>query len=230
VNGPVLSLRRVAKSFRTPGSVVEVLRDVDLDAHAGRLLAVAGPSGCGKTTLLHLAALLDRPDSGEIRFDGVLLSGADGAEAARIRRDHIGMVFQRFHLLPHRTALENVAFRFRYTLVRPAEARERARKALDEVGLSGIAGTAARLLSGGEMQRVALARALALQPRLLLADEPTGNLDAASAGRIMNLIAGCRARGIAVLLATHNPRWVDACDDVLRLDRPVPAPGEGRRA
>lgn len=230
MNGPVLSLRRVAKSFRAPGSVVEVLRDVDLDAHAGRLLAVAGPSGCGKTTLLHLAALLDRPDSGEIRFDGTLLSGRDDAGAARIRRDHIGMVFQRFHLLPHRTALDNVAFRFRYTRVRPSEARERARRALDEVGLSGVADTAARLLSGGEMQRVALARALALQPRLLLADEPTGNLDAAAAGLVMGLLAGCRARGIAVLVATHNPRWVDACDDVLRLDRPVPTPAEGRRA
>ncbi len=224
---PVLSLRRISRTFRTAGRVAEVLRDIDLDARPGRLLAVAGPSGCGKSTLLHIAALLDPPDSGDLVFDRIPVSGRSRADMARLRREKIGMVFQRFHLLPHRSALENVVFRFRYTDVPAREARARAREALDSVGLSGVAHTPARLLSGGEMQRVAVARALALPPLLLLADEPTGNLDAGAARHVMDLIAGCRARGIAVLIATHNPRWVDECDDVLHLDRPagrVPPP------
>ena len=221
MSGPVLSLRRVSRTFRTAGRVAEVLRDIDLDAHPGRLLAVAGPSGCGKTTLLHIAALLDAPDSGELTFDGMPVAGRNRDDMARLRRERIGMVFQRFHLLPHRSALENVAFRFRYTDVPAREARERAREALDSVGLSAVAQTPARLLSGGEMQRVAVARALALPPLLLLADEPTGNLDAGAARHVMDLLAGCRPLGIAVLIATHNARWVDECDDVLRLDRPT---------
>jgi ABC-type lipoprotein export system ATPase subunit len=220
MNEPILSLRRISRTFRTAGRVAEILRDVDLDARPGRLLAVAGPSGCGKTTLLHIAALLDPPDSGDLVFDSVPMSGRSRADMARLRREKIGMVFQRFHLLPHRSALENVAFRFRYTEVPAREAHARAREALDSVGLSGVAQTPARLLSGGEMQRVAIARALALPPLLLLADEPTGNLDAGAARHVMDLLAGCRSRGIAVLVATHNPRWVDECDDVLRLDRP----------
>ena len=216
-----LSLVRVSKSYRSAGRIIHVLREVSLEARPGRLMAVAGPSGCGKTTLLHLAALLDSPDSGEILFDGRPTTGSGAGEAARIRRDWIGMVFQRFHLLPHRTALENVAFRFRYTDIPAREARARAADALDAVGLGAVAETPARLLSGGEMQRVAIARALALPPRLLLADEPTGNLDTAAARHVMDLLAACRARGIAVLIATHNPQWVEACDDVVRLDRPA---------
>ncbi|MBM4153976.1 MAG: ATP-binding cassette domain-containing protein [Lentisphaerae bacterium] len=218
----VLSLRGVSRTFRTAARVVEVLKRVDLEARRGRLLAVAGPSGCGKTTLLHIAALLDAPDAGERIFDGIDVSGLGGADLARLRRERIGMVFQRFHLLPHRSALENVAFRFRYTTVPAREARERAREALDSVGLSAVAHTPARLLSGGEMQRVAVARALALPPLLLLADEPTGNLDADAARHVMDLLAGCRPRGIAVLVATHNPRWVAECDDIVRLDGPSP--------
>ncbi len=223
MNGPVLSLRGVTRTFRTAGRAVEVLRGIDLDARGGRLLAVAGPSGCGKTTLLHIAALLDAPDRGDVLFDGRAVTGLGGEATAAVRREHIGMVFQRFHLLPHRSALENVAFRFRYTRIPAPEARLRAAEALDSVGLSAVAKTPARLLSGGEMQRVAIARALALPPKLLLADEPTGNLDADAARHVMDLISGCRARGIAVLVATHNPKWVDVCDDVLRLDRPAPA-------
>lgn len=191
---------------------------VSLAIAPGEVIALLGPSGCGKTTLLHIAALLDVPDAGVRIFDGIDVANLGDSDVARLRRERIGMVFQRFHLLPHRSALENVAFRFRYTGVPAREARERARAALDEVGLATVAQTPARLLSGGEMQRVAVARALALPPRLLLADEPTGNLDADAARHVMELLAACRSRGIAVLIATHNPRWVGECDDTLRLD------------
>ncbi len=226
---PVLRLRGIARSFHTRGREVPVLREVDLEAWSGRLYGIAGPSGSGKTTLLHLAALLDRPDRGEVVFDGVAVRAGDAATAADLRRRHIGMVFQRFHLLPHRSALHNVLFRFRYADTPERDARARAQEALREVGLADVAQTPARLLSGGEMQRVAIARALAMPPRLLLADEPTGNLDAVSAEHVMRLILQCRGRGIAVLLATHNPAWLKHCDEVRRLERgrlvPEGAPG-----
>ncbi len=221
MNPPVLELRDVRKSFSSGGRRVEVLKGVSLELPAGRMIAVVGPSGCGKTTLLHLAALLDRPDSGRVVIDGVDASSLDEGAASSLRARAIGMVFQRFHLLPHRSALANVRFRFRYTATRSLEALRQAREALEVVGLGPIADRPARLLSGGEMQRVALARALAMPPRLLLADEPTGNLDSKAAEQVMRLIGECRDRGIAVLLATHNPAWMPLCDSVVRLDGPI---------
>jgi len=207
----VLCLRGVSRIYSAPGRVVEALRATDLDLQAGRLCVIEGPSGSGKTTLLHLAALLDPPSRGEVIFNGRPVESA--ALAADLRRREIGMIFQRFHLLPHRSALENVAFRFRYLGVSDSEAKCRAEVALNEVGLAYAADRPARLLSGGEMQRVAIARALVVPPRLLLADEPTGNLDADSAALVIALLRGCRDRGIAVLVATHNPQWSCLADD-----------------
>jgi len=217
VRDEVLRFARVGKSFETAGRRVVVLRNVSFEAGRGELIGIAGPSGAGKTTLLHLAALLDWPDHGRIEIEGQPADQLPERERARLRAERIGMIFQRFHLLPNRTALENVAFRFRYAPVPPAEARRRAADMLDRVGLARAAHTPARLLSGGEMQRVAIARALVRPPALLLADEPTGNLDPDAAAQVMALLEHACREGVTVVLATHNPAWLPRCDRVVRL-------------
>lgn len=201
---PVLEMRRVAKSFITSAGRVDVLREVDLTVEPGEFLAITGPSGSGKSTLLNLAALLDHPTAGRIHLDGCDTTHLDADASSRLRKLKIGMVFQQFHLLPHRTVLENVMFRFRYTDWDPAAARAAAESALERVGLSGLAGRPARLLSGGEMQRVAIARAIALRPALLVADEPTGNLDRNSAESVMDFFRRMNREGLTILLVTHN--------------------------
>jgi len=175
---------------------------VDLEIQAGEFCVITGPSGSGKTTLLNLAALLDVPTRGHLAFEGESIGPGDTRRAREIRRERIGMIFQQFHLLPHRSVLDNVRFRFRYL---KDEARDRADAVLDELGLSAVKHQKARLLSGGEMQRVAIARALVHPPRLIVADEPTGNLDAATVADVMRAMAQLHGRGIAVLLVTHNP-------------------------
>ncbi|MDZ4199816.1 MAG: ATP-binding cassette domain-containing protein, partial [Kiritimatiellia bacterium] len=215
---PILSLRGAGRTFATGGRSVEALHDISLDLFAGRLTVLQGPSGSGKTTLLHLAALLDSPDRGSVTFLGHTLAPGDARQAAAWRRRSIGMVFQRFYLLPHRTALQNVRFRFRYLDRSISVTRRRAQEALDSVGLTSVADTPARCLSGGEMQRVALARALAEPPHLLLADEPTGNLDPESAAQVIRLLCACRDRGIAVVVATHHPGWMEHADEAYRIE------------
>lgn len=200
---PVLRLRGVTKSFPAAGGPVEVLRGVDLDIGAGEFVVLTGPSGSGKSTLLHLCALLDRPTRGELRLEDTDTGPLHDDQLAALRQARLGMIFQRFHLLPHRSALDNVRFRFRYAGPVPDEAA-RARAALEEVGLGGVADRRARLLSGGEMQRVAIARALALRPTLLVADEPTGNLDRSATEAVMGCLARGHAEGLTVLLVTHN--------------------------
>ena len=215
---PLLSLRGVSKRYPAPGGAVEALRDVSLTLDPGEFCAVTGPSGSGKTTLLHIAALLEPPTEGEVRFEGEDAARlSDRGRAAR-RARKIGMVFQRFCLLPHRRVLDNVRFRFRYAPVPGAEAERLARDALAAVGLSARAAHRARLLSGGEMQRAAIARAIALPPRLLAADEPTGNLDRASAEEILEVLRALQRRGVAVLLATHNEALLRPGDRWLRLE------------
>ena len=208
---PILAMAGVAKSFETPGGRVEVLRSVDVAVRQGEFVAVTGPSGSGKSTFLNLAALLDGPTLGRISFEGRDVSTLDEAGLCNIRKRKIGMVFQNFHLLPHRSALENVAFRFRYLAVENREAQALSEKALSSLGLMYLAGRAVRLLSGGEMQRVAIARAVALRPALLLADEPTGNLDRSSAERVMEAFMALNAEGISIVLATHNRGLLQYC-------------------
>jgi len=202
----VLEMRGVAKSFETARGAVQVLRGVNLEIREGEFVAITGPSGSGKSTFLNLAALLDIPTSGRVLFEGTDVSGMDERALSEVRKMKVGMVFQNFFLLPRRSALDNVLFRFRYLDVDRAEALERAREAMDRLGIAHLAPQAARLLSGGEMQRVAIARAVALRPKLLLADEPTGNLDAQSAGVVMESFRRLNETGISVLLATHNER------------------------
>ena len=223
---PVLCLERVTKVFATAKTAVTVLREVDLVLRTGDFVTVTGPSGAGKTTLLNLAALLDRPTAGRVVFDGQDVSRLDDASLGALRKRRVGMVFQRFCLLSHRTVLENVLFRFRYLDIARAEAVERARTALADMGLAQHADQPARLLSGGEMQRTAIARAIALPPDLLVVDEPTGNLDAVSAGDVMQRFAELNRRGMTLLLATHNTAWLRygsrhiACHDGTVADAP----------
>ena len=203
-----LRLADVRKTFRAPAGAVEVLRGVSLVLGAGEFGVITGPSGSGKTTLLMVAGLLQPADAGQVWFDGRDVSGLDERERADVRKRGVGMVFQKFCLLPHRSALDNVEFRFRYLERDARAARESSAAALERVGLAHKARQAARLLSAGEMQRVAIARALALPQQLLLADEPTGNLDPAAATRVMDLFRELNRAGTSILLVTHNPEWV----------------------
>ena len=204
-----MRLRGVEKGFETPRGRLTVLRGVDQEVGRGDAVVVTGHSGSGKTTLLHVMGLLDEPCRGQVELEGREVSGLDDGERSGLRQERIGMVFQRFFLLPRRSALENVMFRFRYGRVEERRAKERAMRCLEEVGLGEVAGTEARLLSGGEMQRVAIARALVSDPALLLADEPTGNLDGEATERVMELFEGLRLRGVTMVVATHNLRWVE---------------------
>ncbi len=204
--GPVLAMRGVWKSFATPRGPLHVLRGLDLDIEPGSFVVITGPSGSGKSTFLNLASLLDTPTRGEIRFSDRLVSALGERELCALRGERLGMVFQKFCLLTHRSALDNVAFRYRYLSAPEREVRAAAAAALERVGLAGQAEQPVRLMSGGEMQRVAIARAVARRPDLLVADEPTGNLDRASAEGVMGVFQRLHADGISILLVTHNER------------------------
>lgn len=195
-----------------------VLRDVSLELRAGECVAIMGDSGAGKSTLLNLAAGLDRPDGGQIIFDGCDLATLDDDGATLQRRKKMGFVFQAFHVLPNLSAVQNIALPLLLNGVRAADASRRASLALASVGLGGRDAALPRELSGGELQRVAIARALVHQPRLVLADEPTGNLDHDTAMRILQLLRElAHHSGAGVLLATHSTAVAAAADRVLRL-------------
>ncbi len=204
MTAPVLSLSAVEKTFGIGDRAVRVLDAVDLDVAAGEFLMITGPSGSGKSTLLHLAALLDTPSGGRVRLLGEDMTSAGEDRLSQARASRLGMVFQRYALLGRRTAFENVMFRFRYTQHAVREARELSAEALARVHLSRAADREARLLSGGEMQRVAIARAIAARPAVLLADEPTGNLDADSARDVMDVFGELNAAGLSIVMVTHN--------------------------
>jgi putative ABC transport system ATP-binding protein len=198
------------------GRPVDVLTGVSLEVPAGQFLAIAGPSGSGKSTLLGLIAGLDRPTSGRIVVAGIDVTALGEDELARFRRDTIGYVFQSFHLIPTLTALENVAVPLE--LAGDADAPERARALLEEVGLGARAHHYPAQLSGGEQQRVAVARAIARRPRLLLADEPTGNLDSATGTRLIDLLLELRRDlDSTLVLVTHDPALAAHADRVVTL-------------
>ena len=208
----MLSLRGVKKGYESGGSHLDVLKGVDLDLGRGSMAALTGPSGVGKSTLLHLIAGLDRPEGGEITVDGMSVAGLAGAALDRYRARTVGIVYQFHFLLPEFTAEENVMIPALIIGGQEREARSRATELLDLVGISGRASHRPSQLSGGEQQRVALARALINSPPLLLADEPTGNLDEETANRVFHLIRDIGGEmSLTVLLATHNLELASRC-------------------
>jgi predicted ABC-type transport system involved in lysophospholipase L1 biosynthesis ATPase subunit len=214
----VLTFREVSRSYRTAGGVLPVLRGVSAEVAGGRAVAVTGRSGSGKSTLLHLAAGIDAPDAGEVLLLGRALGRLGDRERTLARRDHVGLVFQFFHLLPHLTAEENVLVPALVAGDPPGPAAERARALLARVGLGGRGGDPVQKLSGGEMQRVALCRALLRRPTLLLADEPTGNLDEATGQAVMELLLGvAREEGSALLYVTHSRELAALADEAWTL-------------
>lgn len=216
---PVLSLRSVHKSVREGATTRAILCGLDLDVLPGETVAVVGRSGSGKSTLLNLAAGLDRADRGTVELAGHDLSTLDEAARARLRQRSLGFVFQAFHLLPTLNALENVQLPLELAREPAAVARRRAHELLAAVGLSDRADAFPAVLSGGEQQRLAVARALSTAPPLVLADEPTGNLDDESAQQVLALLTSLvRERGSSLLVVTHASAVASRCDRRVRLD------------
>lgn len=200
---PVVEMVGVSRSFPGPPPV-HAVREVTLTIWPGEYVSIVGPSGSGKSSLLHLLGLLDRPDAGEYRLDGVDVAGLSERRRAELRAERIGFVFQAFHLLAHRTVLENVCLAMLYQRVPRRQRAERARQALERVGLAHRMDFSPATLSGGERQRVAIARALVTNPSLLLADEPTGNLDSANAAAVLDVFDELHAQGLTLAVITHS--------------------------
>jgi len=223
---PILSGRNLGRTYTLGATQVRALAGVDIEIGAGDFLALQGPSGSGKTTLINLLGLLDVPDEGEVVLDGRPVAALDEESLADMRRDRLGFVFQTFSLVPVLTAAENVAWPMSLRGLRESEARTRARALLERVGLGARADARPDRLSGGERQRVAIARALANEPRVVLADEPTANLDSVTASEILDLMRALNEeRGVAFVVATHDPRVVAGArrSATLRDGRLVPA-------
>jgi lipoprotein-releasing system ATP-binding protein len=213
-----LDARGIVKSYEVGARSLTVLRDLDLQVAAGEMVAIVGASGVGKSTLLHVLGGLDRADRGSVVIDGVDLSSLPDAEIVAFRNRRVGFVFQFHHLLPEFSALENAEMPMRIARTRLAEARRRAEELLRRVGLGDRLTHRPGMLSGGEQQRVAVARALVMQPSVLLADEPTGDLDEQTAESLHALLRDMHAAyGLTSVIATHNPRLAAGCDRVLRL-------------
>jgi putative ABC transport system ATP-binding protein len=215
---PVAEAIGVTKSYRLGANQVPAVRNVSLAVNAGDLVALAGPSGSGKSTLLHLIGCLDRPDAGDIRLGEFHVSHMPAGRLAAVRRDRLGFVFQSFNLVPVLTARENVEYPLLLAGVAGADRRARVDELLERVGLGDKHGRRPRELSGGERQRVAIARALVNRPALVLADEPTANLDSATGAGVLDLMDDLRDRlGVAFLFASHDPRLIDRMDRIVQL-------------
>ncbi len=216
ISEPIVVVDNLSRDYVTPAHTVHALREINLEFERGHLIAVRGRSGSGKTTFLNLIGGLDKPTSGSVRVDGADITVMDEASLVLLRREKIGFVFQAFGLIPILSAAENVEIPLRLARSSVAEREERARILLELVGLSERANHRPHELSGGEQQRVALARALANGPQLLLADEPTGQLDSRTGRAIMNLIlALVRSEGVTAIVATHDPALIDIADRVV---------------
>ena len=221
MNDPVLRLSGIAKAYNSgKANEVVVLRGIDLEVAPGEVVALVAPSGAGKSTLLHIAGLLDTPDSGTVEIGGDDMTGRSDRQRTRVRRGDVGFIYQFHHLLPEFSALENIVLPQLANGVGRSAAETRARALLDQVGIAARADHRPAALSGGEQQRVAFCRALANGPRLLLADEPTGNLDPATSDQVFGaLIDLVRGTGLSAVIATHNLELAARMDRQIRLDK-----------
>jgi putative ABC transport system ATP-binding protein len=215
--GWVLRARGLRKQYGSGQALVRAVDGVDLDVAGGETVAVMGPSGCGKSTLLHLLGGLDRPSEGEVQLDGRRIDRMSERALARLRRTAVGFVFQAFHLMDELTALENVELPALLAGSSPRAARRRATELLDRVGLADRAGFLPAALSGGQRQRVAVARALSNEPRVLLADEPTGNLDSAATLEVLRLFESLHDAGQTLVVVTHDERIAATADRLISM-------------
>jgi lipoprotein-releasing system ATP-binding protein len=223
---PFVEAHGLNKTYLVANTRLHVLRDLDLAVEKGEMVAIVGASGAGKSTLLHVLGGLDRPDSGDVRVGDVDVARVSDEQLVAFRNRHVGFVFQFHHLLPEFTAIENAEMPLRIARVKTAEARPRAESLLARVGLGERLEHRPGMLSGGEQQRVAVARALVMQPSLLLADEPTGDLDETTADALHALLREMHAEfGLTAIIATHNPRLAQQCDRVMRLEGGALHPG-----
>jgi putative ABC transport system ATP-binding protein len=222
----MIRLHDVSKLYRTDRIETLALSDVRLDVERGEFVSVMGPSGCGKSTLLNLIGLLDRPSAGSVEVAGMRVNGGNGhrgqrgqrdGELAQARNRHIGFIFQSFHLIPDLRVVDNVEIPLLYRRISNAERSKLALEALDRVGLSSRAQHFPSQLSGGQQQRVAIARAIAGRPEILLADEPTGNLDSHMGDEVMQILEGLNAAGTTIVMVTHDPRMAERTHRTVRL-------------
>jgi len=222
---PLFRLSGIVRTYRQGRNELEVLRGIDLEVGEGEIVALVGPSGAGKSTLLHVAGLLEKPDGGEVFMAGEPCGSLDDDARTAMRRHNIGFVYQYHHLLPEFSAKENIAIPQIIAGLKRSEAAARAAELLDWLGLSERASHRPGRLSGGEQQRVAIARALANAPKLLLADEPTGNLDPHTADDVFSMLLKlARGAGLAAVVATHNPTLSAKMDRTVRLEEGVLVP------
>jgi putative ABC transport system ATP-binding protein len=226
----LIELSGIERVFHLGDSEVHALHELDLAIDTGEYVAVMGPSGSGKSTLLNLVGLLDRPTAGTYLLEGRDVTTLSAAEQAQVRSARIGFVFQSFHLVPRLTAEENIALPMMLAGVPPAERAERVRQALADYGLKDRADHRPAQLSGGQRQRVAIARATIMRPALILADEPTGNLDRATGDEVVRLLEGLNAKGVTLIVVTHDAalgrrarRRIDMEDGMIRADTRTPA-------
>jgi putative ABC transport system ATP-binding protein len=227
----LIELQHVRKVYASASLEVVALHDIGLEVAAGEFVAIMGPSGSGKSTLMNLLGLLDRPTTGRFLFDGEDLGGKKDNYLAQLRREKIGFIFQSFNLFPRANALKNVAMPLLYAGVAPAERRRRALAMLEQVGLADRAHHRPRELSGGQQQRVAIARALVNNPRMILADEPTGALDSVTGASVLGMLQELNARGVTILMVTHDEHVAQHAGRIIRLfdgriveDRPTSVP------
>lgn len=219
MSDPILNLSGITRTFKQGRTRLDVLKGVDLTMNEGEIVALVGPSGSGKSTLLHIAGLLEKPDSGTVEICGEMAGALNDDKRTTIRREKMGFVYQYHHLLPEFTALENITIPQIIAGLPKGEAVARASQLLESLGLSARATHRPARLSGGEQQRVAIARAIANAPKLILADEPTGNLDPATADQVFDMLLQLvRGAGVAALIATHNPLLAARMDRTVSLD------------
>jgi len=205
----VIQTHNLKRTYRMGGELIQALRGIDLSIDKGEYVAIMGPSGSGKSTLMNVIGCLDTPDEGEYWLNGKLVSDMKERELARVRNRDVGFVFQTFNLLPRADALHNVELPLVYAGVKRKERLERARKALERVGLGARINHRPSEMSGGQRQRVAIARALVTEPSILLADEPTGNLDSKNGDAVMRLLDELHADGATICMVTHDPRFAE---------------------